>query len=333
MDYRGVCFFELCDRHFTHQEEYLDRKMRPVGEISKSYFSGFSEVNIENYKNLDDDEKPSLLIIQPKIFFKRIINYLKANGLQENSDFFIREITYIDKNKRYCINEIFPLELFYKDKYYQEQSEIRIIICSEKFLKTLNNQNGIIHLGYMGDIADVYDYYFEDFQMIKESDNQIVFKLPFPSEPEKLNDIMTIQLIVQAYKDELPERSFTIQERNDYIAPLIKRLKDEYDISFIKEGCVFLTKNGPIYCGRDICKTLIGHGDYFYEKKDFVKAIDAYLKAIDCERLCAEAYYKCGIAFFKIGDSFSAKNYLEKTVLIDKTYENQCKEILLNINN
>ena len=138
-------------------------------------------------------------------------------GINE-SEIIISPVQYINKKKNSISAISYPKELLLKDKYYEKQSEIRIIINSTNkiFLEYMKNHNSIISIGNIEDICQIYDYYFDDLVIEKKGKNTIEFNLPH-EEVEKyenmsLERILTI--LAQAYQNELPDSA---QEQREYI--------------------------------------------------------------------------------------------------------------------
>ena len=73
-----------------------------------------------------------------------------------------------------------PAELLIKDKSFEEQSEIRIIINSNspKYLKYMQEHNNTIAVGSLEDITDIYNYYFDDLSIEKYGNKGLMFSLP-----------------------------------------------------------------------------------------------------------------------------------------------------------
>lgn len=106
------------------------------------------------------------MITNPHEFFKRIRKYFKSIGAKEN-EILIAPVTYLDKRSPFAHTDNSPYELFLKDLSFQHQSEIRIIINSKnpKVRRTLRENNNIIDIGNIEDIAHIEGFYFEDMAM------------------------------------------------------------------------------------------------------------------------------------------------------------------------
>lgn len=186
------CFFGLNDYMFRTMEKAEDGDEYPSGKIKKSYFKDFAKsLDKIAYENCQEDEKPALIMINnPQEFGKRFESYFIKNGV-ELSEVLYSPVTYLDKGKEFLIEGCAPNELFTKDDKFSNQSEIRIVLNTKnkRFLKKLNESNGIVELGNMSDIASIEGYYFEDFIMQKRG-NALLYSLASPKVEELPQDII-----------------------------------------------------------------------------------------------------------------------------------------------
>lgn len=186
------CFFGLNDYMFRTMEKAEDGNEYPSGKIKKSYFKDFAKsLDKIAYENCQEDEKPALIMINnPQEFRKRFESYFIKNGLKLSEVLYF-PVTYLDKGKEFLLNCPAPYELFTKDDRFANQSEIRIVLNTKnkKFLKKLNENNGIVELGNMSDIASIEGYYFEDFIMQKRG-NEFLYSLATPKITQLSQDIV-----------------------------------------------------------------------------------------------------------------------------------------------
>lgn len=186
------CFFGLNDYMFKTMEKAEDGNEYPSGKIKKSYFKDFAKsLDKTAYENCQEDEKPALIMINnPQEFRKRFESYFIKNGV-ELSEILYSPVTYLNKYKEFSLGCHAPYELFTKDDKFSNQSEIRIVLNTKnkKFLKKLNENNGIIELGNMSDIASIEGYYFEDFIMQRRG-NTFLYSLATPKITELPQDVV-----------------------------------------------------------------------------------------------------------------------------------------------
>lgn len=127
-------------------------------KISKNYLNDFINVkNRKDYDNIEDDDKPVIVLISAGEFINRLRSKLIEFGFSKE-EILIQPIEYCKdyyQNNEFIINYSStrnPSELFFKDIRYKEQSEIRVVINSRN--KELNSRllkNQI----YIGDIKDI----------------------------------------------------------------------------------------------------------------------------------------------------------------------------------
>lgn len=317
---RTFCLFSLNKELFSQWKEEEDRNYYPVGKISKKYFSDFSDELQKDYDNLSPDRKPVLLMIKnPKLFFDRLINKLCEIGFEED-EILIQHVKYVIKDVDYYINEQIPYELFFKDISFNYQNEIRVVLFPKRFMENsiLEQQNGIIDLGCMKDIAEIQDYYFKDIHMQLRG-NSIIYTLPKPVE-KPLNDPMEIiGYIHQIYRDELPGPLLSIAKRDELVAEFTSFLKSKYGISFDKDNLTFFYENGEEIRLINIWETLFRHGYVYYERGEFEKSIDQYSKAIAIDSTRAAAWYNRAVSYFKLQDYQKMFDDMNKAIELEPT--------------
>lgn len=186
------CFFGLNDNMFKTISKGEDGNEYLSGKIKKSYFRDFAKsLDKTAYENCSEDERPALIMVNNLTEFrKRLETYFMKNGL-ELSEIIYYPVTYLDKGKEFFIGDPAPNELFTKDDKFSNQSEIRIVLNTKnkKFLRKLYENNGIVELGNMRDIASIEGYYFEDFIMQKRG-NTLLYALATPKVEELPHDFI-----------------------------------------------------------------------------------------------------------------------------------------------
>lgn len=176
-----ACFYGLKSNAFRKK---VDKKgiVHYVTEIDKNYFDAFSNnITREEYEIIADIEKPSVIFIyNPNLFLNKIKNFFTDMGLSDN-EYIISPVEYIDKYNASISMLEYPHELLLKDKYFEMQSEIRVIINTKnkKFCKYMKDNNNVINIGSIDDIANIYDFYFDNL-LIENTRNGIAYNLPKP---------------------------------------------------------------------------------------------------------------------------------------------------------
>ena len=227
------CLYGLNDNSFN--ERTVDRfgKEHYISRVEKSYFSDFSYgIKKEEYKIGNYNEMPSIVFIKnPHEFFIKIKEFFKKIGIEEKN-IIISPVEYIDYKKDILSLIPYPHELLLKDKFYKKQSEIRIIINSksEKLIKYMEENNNVIDIGNLSNIADIYDYYFDDLILEKEG-NSVAFNLPFPQDIplEKLTLRELLCIFVQTSNDKLP-KEISIKEKKEIISYIKELILKKYDL-------------------------------------------------------------------------------------------------------
>lgn len=281
---RAFCLFGLSDINFTKKSRANNKKISPSGEISNSYFhSFFPEVKMENYEELPPNQKPVVIFIKkPNLFLKRIKDSLINFGFQSD-EIIINPIQYINKYTPHIINVPTPYELFFKDLNYRHQSEFRIIInsCNKKVLNNFSRHNGIINVGNLSDIAEIYDFYFDDMKMIFH-DNILEFSLPKANSYTLTNPVEMMCLIHQALRDEMPGEDATWEKNKIFIDDLLKQLKEKNEITFDWNNLKFYNQKGEvIFDASDVIDIICSHVDCFLDQREYQKAIDSCKLAIN----------------------------------------------------
>jgi len=206
---RTYCLFGINDNMFPNQWQDKTGQDYQYGIITRDYFEDFANGSDNGGADLDSMHQPALIMISnPHEFFSRVRRFFLGLGLTEQ-EVLIQPVHYINKREPHIIDESFPTELFTKDTDYSHQSEIRIVLHTnnQEVLKLLNDRNGIVDIGAMGDIAHIEKYYFDKDLTIQRSGNMLMYNLPEPVF-ERLEDLpikRALAIAVQFQRNQQPQ--------------------------------------------------------------------------------------------------------------------------------
>lgn len=230
------CLFGLYSNSFQYRYFKETNKWATVAYVKDRYFKDFySYESRETIECLPDKYKPVFIIIKsPNKFFERIFTYFETLGISRN-EVIINPIKYIDKEIPFLLRADSPVELFFKDLRFSDQSELRIVINTKNMqaLNQLQKQNFIIDIGDLSDITEIYQYYLED--MLIELDNmKLRYTLPEPI-ITKYEDMSEEELLSLAciYKYNLSEEEPPLlsKEQVEYMSNYIDTiLRDKYGV-------------------------------------------------------------------------------------------------------
>ncbi len=179
LDLRCLCLYGLNDNVF-HKEVDTEGRAHYRTNITRDYFSSFSHINsLEDYEHTEPGEQSVVIVISnPKSFFDRIRLFLLSLGIKED-EIIISPVSYIDRYQR-TLNQNTPTELLQKDKAFENQCEIRIIINSKnpQYLEYIRSHKNKLHIGSIEDITEVYDYYFDDMSLERWKSGGMLISLP-----------------------------------------------------------------------------------------------------------------------------------------------------------
>ena len=221
-----------------------------------------------------------------------------------------------------------PAELFFKDNSFSHQSEIRVVLFSKRFIENsiIEQRNGILDLGCMKDIAQIQDYYFQDFHMQLRG-NSLLFSLPKPIERPITDPMEVIGYIYQVYRDELPGSLLSIKRRDELIDEAAAFLKNNFNIQFYKENLTFISGDGrKTWKLNNVWEILFNHGSLYYERGEFEKSIDQYSKAISIDSTRAAAWYNRAVSYFKLQNYQKMFDDMNKAIELDPTNEKYITE-------
>ena len=177
----GFCLFGVGDNDFNSRKEVND-----AGEpykccyLEKSYLDPYKRkiLDVEDYLILNNNEKMKLIYItHPELFIPSVVDGLKKLGFTDD-EIFYGPVVYIDKHKS-KIAETFPRSLFYKDKKFESENEIRVIVYStrKQQLDKFKDRDYCIEIGGIQQYATIIDFPYEDIQIRKEN-GRIIFDTP-----------------------------------------------------------------------------------------------------------------------------------------------------------
>lgn len=323
LNMRAFCLFGLNDSIFTEKSRAENHKWYPYGKITKQYFSDFLSglygVNETNYETLSDDKKPALIFINnPYIFFERVRKFFESIGLNKD-EYIISPVTYFEKNKSFFVESQMPYELYLKDKSFEYQSEIRIVITSQRpeILSFFEKNNGIVELGCMNDIASVSDYYFNDIVMQKRDDT-IILNLPKTKETKIVLADHWMYAIYVILKDEAYHLLFkddtVIEEEIHKIESI---LFEDFGIVYDRVNYRFYKKDmsmmWPIDV-NDVWNHLYEHGCYHQNEREYDYAIKSFEKSIKFRNNFGEVWYRKGVCHFKLNQIKEALYSFDKAL-------------------
>lgn len=241
-DYYCLCLYGLKSNQFS---KIIDSKgiAHYVTEIGQDYFTSFSSsITKEEYEQMEVGERPVFVFINnPKLFFERVKTGLMKFGLKEK-EIMISPVDYIDKYKVSLSILDTPRELFLKDNFFKNQSEVRIIVNStdEKFVNRMRCKNNIVDVGNLEDIAEIYDYYFEDM-MIERKGDQLLFNLPKPI--VQYIDDMPLEELLSLYMQIENEKMYDDDTRMKELQNLKEFIESKYNIHFAYQNHVLNVVN------------------------------------------------------------------------------------------
>ena len=232
-DVYSICFYGLKDNSF--QEKNIDEygKAHYLSKVEKSYFTDFSDnLTEQDYFKLCNDEKPVVLFINnPHSFFEKIKEALESIGVKED-EILISPIEYINKSIPSIAAIPYPMELLLKDESYANQNEVRIIVNSNNpaFIKYMQDNNNIINIGNISEIAEIYDYYFKDLLIERTGKKEIIFTLPKERVEaiSEMNLYEILSLMSQVSSERVPTK-MSEMEKSDFLKFAKKIIKDRFD--------------------------------------------------------------------------------------------------------
>jgi tetratricopeptide (TPR) repeat protein len=315
---RTYCLFGLNDNSFSEIHRAEDKRLYPVGYISKDFFSDFA--NHMTQKQIDQlprEKQPVLIMINnPHEFFERIKSVLMGMGIRLN-EIIIRPVTYLNKKIQFTITNYPPTELFAKDEDFSSQQEIRIVIYTSRpeIIKKFNDCDGIINIGPLGDIASIEEYYYKDL-CVELRGKELLYELPQPKIVQDSKE-RSMSFINQVLCNRLPQGctkgNYTKEE---LISITAQRLKEKYHIDFDRKSLTFQAdenykSSGPDDWARqwilqNVDDILCGDGCALLEQREYDGAIQNFTDAIEINALRPDFWYDRGIAYYMMGQNEKA---------------------------
>lgn len=282
-----LCFYGLHTNSFC--EKTIDKKGKAhyISRVKKEYFENFSKkVSKADYLKKAEGDRPTVVFIKnPNELFNRIRRFFNKFGIRDE-EIIISPVQYTEKRKISMSLLDYPKELLLKDRCFEEQSEVRIIVNSnnKEYLDYMEKNNNIISVGNIEDIAEIYDYYFEDLVIEKKSKNSIEFNLPH-EEVEKFEEMTLeklIALFMQASQNDLPES--LIKQKEELIIRIKDTLKKRFNIDI-----EYVDGNINIYnADESIFKELNDYNRPFLKRNNY----DTEIKNLINKKKYIEAYEK-----------------------------------------
>ncbi|MBR2312292.1 MAG: tetratricopeptide repeat protein [Clostridia bacterium] len=326
---RAFCLFGLNDNIFTEKTRAEDHKWYPYGTITKQYFNDFLAglygIDESNYESVSEDKKPALIFINnPHEFFKRVRKYFENIGLKQD-EYIIAPVSYSDKNKNFLIGDRMPGELYSKDKSFEYQSEIRIVVTSQRpeVVSFFDRCNGIVDLGAMDDIASISDYYFNDIVMQKRNEKQIVLNLPQPITKEITLADHWMYMIYVILKDEVAYLLFKDDATiDDEISKMASVLLNDFNIIYDKDRYMFYKTDMSVTWQidvNDVWNHLYEHGCYHQQEREYEYAIRSFEKSIKFRDGVGEVWFRKGVCHFELNQVKEALAAFDKALALNYT--------------
>ena len=227
---RCLCLYGLRDNAFQ-KEICPDGHAQYEAIIPKSYYSCFTDYKTrEEYDRADLKEQPVVVFIRDQnAFFGRIQTFLRTLGVKEE-EIIISPVEYLDKYSSMIVSVTPPKELLLKDKAFEAQSEVRVIInsSSPSYLAYMREHNNTIAVSSMEDITDIKDYYFDDMTVQRWGNNGLLYSLPVSKEFQieemdffELEDLLLNILGGTVKLQGLPEEWDTWDKKLQYLSDVI----------------------------------------------------------------------------------------------------------------
>ena len=236
LELQCLCLYGLHDNSF-HKEISHDGRAHYYSIVPKDYFSCFSEYKDRDaYKLVKPEVQPVVVFINnPEVFFSRIRCFLKSLGVKD-SEIIISPVEYVDRYIPSFTNIPYPMELLLKDKTFEKQSEVRIIVNSncKNYLDYMRSHNNTLQIGSIEDITEIYDYYFDDMRVERYGSRHAMINLP-ESISFQIQDLDFLELydlllnIIDGHVkiENAPEGCSTWQEK---LTPIIDLFYSKYGV-------------------------------------------------------------------------------------------------------
>lgn len=333
LNLRSFCLYGLSKSLFS--EEYTDHFLNNLkkGVIPKSYFQDFTEVTKEEHDSLDDEEKPVVIFIyKPKEFFERIRKSLRSQGVY-NHEIIINPVHYVDRSKNWMLAEQAPKELFFKQLRFEHQSEVRVVINTQRkeILDEFDKNNGLINIGDLSDICSVSDYYFKEMN-ISLGERSLLFDLPKPI-VSKVTFDEAISILLQYLCDEVPESPLSIDAINDKLKEFSKLFDESFNCDYTpKQLFLYNRNNNQTYdFSKNVESRLIKHSKYYYEKHNYQEFFKANKLITIYIPTASYAWWNIGVYYFIEKEYQKMFDYFDRAIELDphnKKYKSEYSDML-----
>ncbi len=312
LDTRCLCLYGLHDNVFVKEKD-SEGRVHFRTRITNKYFKSFSNIKTrDEYKLVDSNEQPVVILINnPFEFFRRIVDSLKEIGVSD-SEIIISPVTYTERN-RPLLNTKTPFELLLKDISFKDQSEVRIIVnCKkQKYLDYMRTHNNTISIGAINDITEIYDYYFEDMELERWKNNGMLISLP-EQKVVDLDDMNFFELLdlFQNIRLGLIQTPNCIENEagQEKLGFLIKLFQEKYGV------VVSVDKNKKVdiqNLSNELFEQLKVHYSIQIRQSEFIQSIDLFIKNGNvleakrkCEQLCDDKEMQ-SVAYFCLGKVYA----------------------------
>ena len=230
------CLFGINSKDFSKVETDEKGLKHHMITIGNEYFRDFSDSKTK--ASLKEEQPVLIMITKPNKFFNRLINHLTELGVKKE-EILISPVEYINKNEDFYLSKSMPYELFLKDKSFNHQREIRVVINTKnEDIKRYLSETPI-NIGSLNDIARIEEYYYDIDMIIEKQGNSLIYNL---SEP-KLSAIADgsieylMGLLLQIVHSNLGEWGIKTEEDRENITKYIERvLSEKHNISVSWRG-------------------------------------------------------------------------------------------------
>lgn len=337
LDLRCLCLYGLQDSFFR-KTIGSDGRAHYNTSIPRSYFADFTEYETrEDYEKADPAEQPVVvLIINPYLFFSRIVAFLHSLAVREE-EIIISPVEYCDRYRNMIVNGPSPYELLLKDNSFEDQREVRIIVNSTNPLYTeyMREHNNTLNIGSIGDIAEIYDYYYEDMRIERIGNKSVMLSLPNPIRFNihdldyfQLEDLLFSILRGTMQLTRVPENSHTLQEKLQFIV----------DVFYKKYGVVVHVDENKHVVFNNLTQELMGQFNEKYNKdiylSQFTQQVESFIheeKPEEAKALCLtgkDDLVLAGAANYHLGLIYlSEQNDMAAISAFSLAYENDYKRI------
>ena len=302
--------------------------------ITQKYFSSFTDYKTrEEYEKADPQQQPVVVFIKnPHAFFTRIREFLFSLGVKEE-EIIISPVEYLDRYTRMVAAVPPPMELLLKDKAFEEQSEVRIIInsTSTQYLKYMQEHNNTLAVGSLEDITEIYNYYFDDMSIERYGSKGMLFSLP-ESKTLKIEDMSFFELedllfnILRGTVEMtgIPKEWTTWEEKLKPLADLfyskygvILHVDENRNVSLFNMSQELLNQSRERYEHLEKRAQFEKHIESLLTGRKKDEAREECLKALEDEQISGVASYYLGIVYLVQSQYQEARDAFQKSFLSD----------------